>query len=238
MADKTRPERKVTWHTSVQPVHTLKCLWNHRINGTAEHCCICIPGRACVERFVDLLAASCTQACGGGGGGFQGELEPPDPPWQPLAPVLPPRPPPAPGEWVEPLLRSTPVTAPGLRMGGGSAGSALRSRGPLLPSAPGSEPLHPAPSSRGAGARGVTWGDSRTHARFSRRDGGPLEWWAVPCAYRRARLARRWRWVLQRRGEGLMPAGAVWLGPLEWPEPVPRLERQRSAGVLARRSRR
>ena len=35
-----------------------------------------------------------------------------------------------------------------------------------------------------------------------------------------------------------MPAGAVWLGPLEWPEPVPRLERQRSVGVLARRSRR
>ena len=32
-------------------------LVNHRINGTAEHCCICIPGRACVERFVDLLAA-------------------------------------------------------------------------------------------------------------------------------------------------------------------------------------
>ena len=57
MADKTRPDRRVTWHTSVQPVHTLKCLWNHRINGTAEHCCICIPGRACVERFVDLLAA-------------------------------------------------------------------------------------------------------------------------------------------------------------------------------------
>ena len=24
---------------------------------TAEHCCICIPGRACVERFVDLHAA-------------------------------------------------------------------------------------------------------------------------------------------------------------------------------------
>ena len=51
------PPLHVTWQTSVQPVHTLKCLWNHRINGTAEHCCICIPGRACVERFVDLLAA-------------------------------------------------------------------------------------------------------------------------------------------------------------------------------------
>ena len=25
--------------------------------GTAEYCCICIPGRACVEGFVDLLAA-------------------------------------------------------------------------------------------------------------------------------------------------------------------------------------
>ena len=28
------------------------------------------------------------------------------------------------------------------------------------------------------------------------------------------------------------------MGPLEWPEPVPRLERQQSVGVLARRSRR
>jgi len=63
MADKTRPERRVTWQTSVQPVHTLKCLWNHRINGTAEHCCICIPGRACVERFVDLLAANDPSHC-------------------------------------------------------------------------------------------------------------------------------------------------------------------------------
>ena len=41
----------------MQPVHTLKCSWNHGVNGTAEHCCICIPRRACVERFVDLLAA-------------------------------------------------------------------------------------------------------------------------------------------------------------------------------------
>ena len=68
--------------------------------------------------------------------------------------------------------------------------------GQLLPLVHGSEPLHPAPSSRDAGARGVTCGGSRTHARFSRRDGGPLKWWAVPCVYRRARLARRWRWVL------------------------------------------
>ena len=151
---------------------------------------------------------------------------------------FPPDPPPDPGEWVEPLLRSTPVTAPGLRMGGGSVGAVLRSRGPLLPSGPGSEPLHPAPSSRDAGVRGATWGDSWTHARFSRRDEGPVEWWAVPSVYRRARFACRWRWVLQRRGEGLMPTGAVWLGPLEWPEPVPRLQRQRSVGVLARRSRR
>ena len=42
---------------SIFPVPVPKCSWNHRINGTAEHCCICIPGRACVERFVDLLAA-------------------------------------------------------------------------------------------------------------------------------------------------------------------------------------
>ena len=50
-------QKRVTRQTSAQPVHTLKCSWNHRTNGTAEHCCICISGRACVERFVDLLAA-------------------------------------------------------------------------------------------------------------------------------------------------------------------------------------
>ena len=55
--------KRVTRQTSVQPVHTLKCSWNHRINGTAEHCCICIPGRACVERFVDLLAATLHLPC-------------------------------------------------------------------------------------------------------------------------------------------------------------------------------
>ena len=44
------------------------------------------------------------------GGDLQGELEPPDPPRRPPAPVFPPRPPPPdPGEWVEPLLRSTPL---------------------------------------------------------------------------------------------------------------------------------
>ena len=32
-------------------------------DGTAEHCCICISGRACVERFVDLLAALCLPCC-------------------------------------------------------------------------------------------------------------------------------------------------------------------------------
>ena len=90
----------------------------------------------------------------------------------------------------------------------------------------------PAPRYKFQGRRrqGVTWGGGRTHARCSKHGGGPLEWLAVPCVYRRARLARCWRWVLQRRGEGLMPAGAVWLVPLEWPEPVPRLERQRSVG--------
>ena len=150
----------------------------------------------------------------------------------------PPRPPPDPAEWTEPSLQSTPVTAPGLRKGGGSAGSTLRSRGPRLPSAPASEPLHPALSSRDADVRGGTWGSGRTRARCSKRAAGPLEWWAVPCVYKCARLARRWRWVLQRRGEGLMPAGAVWLRALEWPEPLPRLQRQRSVGVLARRSRR
>ena len=27
-------------------------------NGTAEHCCICIPGRACVERLLTCLRPS------------------------------------------------------------------------------------------------------------------------------------------------------------------------------------
>ena len=35
-----------------------------------------------------------------------------------------------------------------------------------------------------------------------------------------------------------MPAGAVWLGVLEWPQPEPRLARKRSVGGPARRSRR
>ena len=35
-----------------------------------------------------------------------------------------------------------------------------------------------------------------------------------------------------------MLVGAVWLGVLEWPELVPRLERQGSVGGSARRSRR
>ena len=39
---------------------------------------------------------------------------------------------------------------------------------------------------------------------------------------------RRWRWVLQRTGSGLMPAGGVWLGPLEWPEP----EAERCIGAV------
>ena len=57
-----------------------------------------------------------------GGGDCREELEPPDPPRQPpplVPPPPPPRPPPDPGKWVEPSLRSTPVAAPGLRMGGG-----------------------------------------------------------------------------------------------------------------------
>ena len=44
--------------------------------------------------------------------------------------------------------------------------------------------------------------------------------------------------MFQRKGAGLMPAGSVWLGPLEWPEPESRLARQRSTGGLARRSHR
>ena len=35
-----------------------------------------------------------------------------------------------------------------------------------------------------------------------------------------------------------MPLGSLWLGALGWPEPEPRLARQRSAGGSARRSRR
>ena len=121
--------------------------------------------------------------------------------------------------------------------GGGSTAAALGDRGPPSPSEPASEPLRPALNSRGAVVRGGTRGSARLHARCSKRGGGPLEWWAVPCVYRRTRLARRWRWVLQRRGAGLMPAGAVWLGVLAWPGPVPRLERQRSEGGSARRPR-
>ena len=46
----------VQWNTRVY--HTSELEW------TAEHCCICIPGRACVEHFVDLLAPPPTTPCG------------------------------------------------------------------------------------------------------------------------------------------------------------------------------
>ena len=134
-------------------------------------------------------------------------------------------------------LLSTPVTVPGLREGGVDRGGP-GGQGPLSPSDPTSGPQRPVLSSEVAVGREGTRGSGRLHARCSKRGGGSLEWWAVPCVYRRARLARRWRWVLQRRGEGLMPSGLVWLGVLEWPEPEPRLARQRSAGGSAQRSRR
>ena len=122
-------------------------------------------------------------------------------------------------------LLSTPVTAPGLREGGG-----------VNRDGPGGSPQRPVLSSRVAvGSEGIR-GRGQLHAWCSKRGGGPLEWWAVPCVYRRARLARRWRWVLQRRGAGLMLLGFVWPGVLEWPEPEPRLARQRSAGGSAQRS--
>ena len=55
--------------------------------------------------------------------------------------------------------------------------------------------LRPVLSSRDAVVRGGTRGSGRTHARCSKRGGGPLEWWAIPCVYRgrtaRAPLALR-----------------------------------------------
>ena len=42
-------------------MHLLMFVVELHVNGLpniAEHCCICIPGRACAERFVDLHAAS------------------------------------------------------------------------------------------------------------------------------------------------------------------------------------
>ena len=93
-------------------------------------------------------------------------------------------------------LLSTPVTVPGLRKGGGSTGVALEGQGPISPSEPTSGPQRPVLSSRVAVGREGIRGSGWLHARCSRRGGGPLEWWAVPCVHRRARLARRWRWVL------------------------------------------
>ena len=106
------------------------------------------------------------------------------------------------------------------------------------PSEPASDPRYPSLSSRDAVEREGPRGRARLTARSLRRETGPLKWWAVPGVYRRARIARRLRQVVKRRGAGLMPSGSVWLGTLEWPEPEPRLPRQRSEGGSARRSRR
>ena len=59
------------------------------------------------------------KAAGGGGGGCPDGREPPDLPWEPLPMPWTARPPPDLGEQEEPSLRSTPVTVPGLRKGGG-----------------------------------------------------------------------------------------------------------------------
>ena len=101
-----------------------------------------------------------------------------------------------------PLLLSTPVTVPGWREGGRSTGMARGGQGPPSPSEPVSEPLRLVLSSKGAGVRGDTRGSGQTHAHCSKCSGGPLEWWAIPCVYRHARLARRWRWVLSAEGSG------------------------------------
>ena len=105
----------------------------------------------------------------------------------------------------------------GSEEGGGSTGVAPVGQDPPSPSEPTSGPQRPDVSSKVAVGREGIRGSGPLHSRSSKRGMGPLEWWAVPCVYRRARLARRWRWVLQRRGAGLLPLGSVWLGELEWP---------------------
>ena len=42
-------KKKVGERPYIKPVN------GQYVKGTAEHCCICIPGRACVEHFDDLL---------------------------------------------------------------------------------------------------------------------------------------------------------------------------------------
>ena len=103
----------------------------------------------------------------------------------------PPPPPPDPGEGAGHSLLSTPLIVPGLGEGGWSTGMALGGQDPLSPSGPSSGPRRPILSSRVAVGRECTRGSGRLHARCSKRGRGPLEWWAVPCVYRRARVARR-----------------------------------------------
>ena len=158
---------------------------------------------------------------------------PPPPPFHRL-----PSAPGTPGGGEVASLLSIPVTVPGLMWEGGMVRIAPMGYDQPSPSEPMSGPRYPDLSSRDAVGRVRTRGRDWLNTRCSRREAGPLQWWAVLCVYRRARLARRWRWVLQRRGAGLMLAGSVWLGALEWPEPEPRLARRRSAGGSARRSRR
>ena len=112
----------------------------------------------------------------------------------PLPPLHPPYAlhPPEPKENLVPLL-STLVTVPGPRRGGGSVEFALVGCNPLLPweFAPTHWPL--GLSSRDANGRADQRGTAQLNGRCSafKREAGPLEWWAVPCFYRRVRLARR-----------------------------------------------
>ena len=79
----------------------------------------------------------------------------------------------------------------------------------LSPSRLAPAPRCPGPSFMGAGGKADRLGAAQLKRRCSvlKQGAGLLEWWVVPCIYRRVRLARRWRWMLHRRGAGLMPSG-------------------------------
>ena len=57
MADKTWTRIGKQADTSVILYIHICVTLSGSFSGTAKHCCICIPGRACVEHLVDLHAA-------------------------------------------------------------------------------------------------------------------------------------------------------------------------------------
>ena len=85
-------------------------------------------------------------------------------------------------------LLSTPVTVPGPMKEGGVRMAAVDCDRPS-PSGPTSDP---GLSSRDDVAREGPRGFARLNARCLSRETGPLEWWAVPCVSKGARLARPW----------------------------------------------